>query len=353
MVDHLAAPFQDILSREWTRKKKPYGFDRAYGRVRALPRDDPERIFYDKGFETWLAFFLAQNSSKHHRGQAAECEAVSKVGQLTTELQEKVADKVRETEVHASILGAKNLLLKPPRRGGGSGVVENSSDERRITSPSNQMHLSPTTGLPPLQQIQTSTNTGSHRVAATEASAQSTTLMQDSNQTATTASPRQQTVSDPPSSGLITVFPPYTCGAIRKHGDRAAITMAFPYTFGMVCMSLRILPNKIQHFAKELFGVHVEIENGFRVVILENGVTLVPEQTLIQGAQDGSIDVLLGSDVREGVSASPARKEEIQQASLSTRCVTMIITSDPGEDGILNINIGEPEAYHIKNKLFS
>ena len=130
--------------------------------------------------------------------------------------------------------------------------------------------------------------------------------------------------------------------------------MVFPYSLGVVClMSLAILSNKVAYLAMELFGVHVEIDGGFQYVVLENGVRLLPRPALVkQGGRDEAIARLLGFEISKAIKLSPTRKEEMNQAILVTRCVTMEITSNPMDDGVLNLNLGQDEGYYVKETLF-
>ena len=173
--------------------------------------------------------------------------------------------------------------------------------------------------------------------------------------TETSRSSEQETVSSPLTSRLPTIFPQYTCGVIRRTGDRASITMAFPYRLGVGClMSLSILSNKVEYLAMKLFGVHIETEDGFRYVVFQkDGVRLLPRPYLaVQGACDETISMLLGPEVSYAISVSPVRKEEIKQAILATRCVTMEITSNSQDDCVLNLNLGQDEGYKIRKTLF-
>jgi len=151
-------------------------------------------------------------------------------------------------------------------------------------------------------------------------------------------------------------FPQYMCSAIRKSGDRAAVTMVFPYFPGgtVVClMSLAILASKVEYLAMELFGVHLETEDGFRCVVLENGGRLVPGQDMIlQGARDEAILKLFGLEASRGIAASPAREEEVRQAILATRCVTMRVSSNPNDDVMVSLNLGLEEGFRIKETLY-
>lgn len=174
--------------------------------------------------------------------------------------------------------------------------------------------------------------------------------------TATSKFPNQETVSDPSIKRIACVYPQYLCGAIRKTGSTAAVTMVFPSYFpgGKVAclMSLAIVANKVQHIAMELFGTHLETEDGFRYIIQENGGRLFPQEVVLQGAQDRAIAKLLGPETSYAIAVSPVRKEEVRQEIHATRCVTLQITSNCHEDAILSLNLGLEEGFQLKEKLY-
>jgi len=185
----------------------------------------------------------------------------------------------------------------------------------------------------------------------------------------------QQTISSPIIERIATIFPEYMCGAIKRvRDDRAAVTMSFPYLYTVISpvaslmglnirenkvahiaclMSLNIRENKIAHIAKELFGAHVEIEDGLRCIVLGHGVRCVPrEEISLQGADTGAIGKLLGPDISSAIAKSPTRKEEVRQAIFATRCVTMQIARNPNEGAILNLNLELEGGFKAKEKLF-
>lgn len=168
---------------------------------------------------------------------------------------------------------------------------------------------------------------------------------------------RTQTVSNPKAKLLATKFPQYFCGAVRKCGDTAVVTMAFPSQLSnskIDCLlSLSILPNKIQHFAKELFGINVETEGDFRYIIQNNGGRTLLIEVVLLGAQDkAAIMALLGSEASDGIGMSPQRKEEVRQGLLATDCVTLRITGNTHDDGILNLNLGIEKGFELRDALF-
>lgn len=187
---------------------------------------------------------------------------------------------------------------------------------------------------------------------------QSTTLSTVANgESGSTAreTPGFQTVSNPPARYLPALFRPYMVSAIRRNGDRAHIEMSFPYSFGlgMVCMSLAILPSKVEFLALKLFGTQVDSEGEFRYIEQANGTKLlIKNEVVAQGAQEEGIVGLLSPVFCQMLEVSPARKAEINQGIINTRFVNMQIPGDLSQDGILTINIGEGEAYQVKDILF-
>ncbi|KIW35801.1 uncharacterized protein PV06_11857 [Exophiala oligosperma] len=121
----------------------------------------------------------------------------------------------------------------------------------------------------------------------------------------------------------------------------------------MVCMSLAILASKVEFLALKLFGTQVDSEGDFRYIEQANGTKLlIKNEVVAQGAQDAGIVEILGPTLGQMLEVSPARKEERNQGILNTRFVTMHIPGNVNQDGILNINLGEAEAYQVKDMLF-
>lgn len=164
--------------------------------------------------------------------------------------------------------------------------------------------------------------------------------------------PETDTVSNPPARSLPDLFPPHMCSAIKKIGDQAAIEMVFPYSLGMLCMSLRILSNKIENLAMVLFGIHVETEDGLRYLLF-NGRRVYGPELSFQGSSAQGMQEVLGKEVSEFIKVSPARKKELDHRIRLTKWVTMQMSNRPEDDGILNISMGLNEGYQIKERLWN
>jgi len=132
--------------------------------------------------------------------------------------------------------------------------------------------------------------------------------------------------------------------------------MAFPYVGKVDClMSLAIKETKVEHIAMALFNVHVEVESAVhaRQVVMQDGVRLMPNPEItLQGVQSEGIKKLLGPDIYDAIKASRVCQEELQQGTRATRCVSMIIPSNPSVGAVINLNLGLKEGSLVKNKLY-
>lgn len=169
------------------------------------------------------------------------------------------------------------------------------------------------------------------------------------------ASSDQQILSNPDIERIAHVFPPYLCSSITKTGGTASMSMAhswFPNEQFTCLVSLNILPSKIQHIAMALFGIHLDSDENIWYIIQENGGRISFEKAKLEGAQDMVVKKLLGSQVHHAIVSSPMRKEELRQAILATRCVTLQISGRSFDDGFLNLELDIEGWFQIKDLLF-
>lgn len=76
-------------------------------------------------------------------------------------------------------------------------------------------------------------------------------------------------------------------------------------------MSLETTSNKVEYFAKQLFGAHIESKNENRYYILPFGLRITPFHTIIlQGCKQEAILENFGDDISKAIKASPTYKEE-------------------------------------------
>ncbi|KAF2812796.1 uncharacterized protein BDZ99DRAFT_381295 [Mytilinidion resinicola] len=350
MADHLQVTIRDStalfsghLTSEWTRTKEraPSGLREAYKEALSAPPSTSPRIFLDAGISAWLAYFLATTGHGHHyKGQLADLTTIKAFESLSTADKEKVATQLVKTSVHHTITPVISKIQPGPPQKRRTGLMPTTMQ------PSSQTHS--------LEgNLQTSSDTSRENTAEPQYTPISLPI---ESLTATSTSSVQQSVSDPATSRIAHVFPQYMCGAIRKKGgDTATITIVFPRSPNgdVSCyMCLGIMANKIQYIAMELFGTHLETDGRLWNIFQENGGRVIPHTVDIQDAQEKGTTKLLGAETCHAIAMSPIRKEEVKQGILDTACVTLRITSNCHDDGILSLNLGLEEGFRLKEMLF-
>ncbi len=357
-VQRLISILTREFTTEWVRTNAPHGMWKALKNVPSLESGHIQKTLLGVGFKAWLSHFLAgQRKETHYKGHADDTWALNTLQTLNPELLREVAGAIERTQVHPTVL---NAISKLKEQRGVSGkyagrlcrttpdkfsVIQASVMDAQNTS---EFQFSSTAVVQDLEPHQPSIPpVVNNNTLTTGTNAESTSTLREISDF--------QTVSNPPARYLPTLFRPYMVSAVRKSGERAHIEMLFPYSYslGMVCMSLAILASKVEFLALKLFGTQVDSEGDFRYIEQANGTKLlIKNEVVAQGAQDAGIVEILGPTLGQMLEVSPARKEERNQGILNTRFVTMQIPGNVNQDGILNINLGEAEAYQVKDMLF-
>jgi hypothetical protein len=160
----------------------------------------------------------------------------------------------------------------------------------------------------------------------------------------------------PATRRITSVFPPYLCGAIRKQGDRADITINFPSKLSetsLNCvMSLYISASKVQYIVMALFGQNLETIGTSRYIMHGNGARSRPDSVLMGGAKKEAIDQLLGPRIGRAIEKCPWRQEEIRLAVFDTDCVSVRLVSDSAEDVLMSITMDLNQGFVLSEALF-
>jgi hypothetical protein len=136
--------------------------------------------------------------------------------------------------------------------------------------------------------------------------------------------------------------------------------MTFPASFEheqtvMCFMIIGIQASKVERVAMELFGVHVDTDNGVRCLVHSSGAVSLaaPGQYIpLQGAPPDSVRKILGQAIDGAISETPQRQREVERGIHATRCVSLRIPENPNDDAILNLNLGLIQGFQMKDMLF-
>lgn len=357
--------FQCHLLSEWTRTKTPYGLSEALESAQHDLSQEPKEtaaIFLKCGFQAWLAYFLAtQYQGHHYKGQRETLNTITAFDQLPCEDRTIVAAAVNSIESHETVRDAIAKLTQSRKRR--RTLVPHSLDSRpNLASGLTSIEdpALPTTARMPA--LQDAAETSFYTNGAITTSTASATLETSPPSGAIAASglpDQEQTCRDASYHGIMDIFLPYICTAIKpKEGGRADVTMAFPsathYGLKPHCLiSLVIKASEVAHIAMQLFGVHIGSGDGMRYFVLPNGGRLLASNGFqFQGSLSSHIDGLLGPNINKAITESPVREEELAQGIVATRCVTMSFISDPQADGILNLSLGLNAGLEMRSKLY-
>jgi len=347
--------FAEYLTSEWKFERTPKGIPGLFEEAQS-GRDKSAQIFLQVSCKAWVAYFLAKKRSRggqNYEGKLADQSTLSAFQQLSSEEQRKIATSLANTKAHSTVPSwvenSEELSTKTKRRRLDYTVSlcmtpstiqpANQTQDRLAATPlDNGSELEPTTTLLPRSAVESLPNDMPGGIAETSDASY------------------QESVRNPSSKRLSLILSQYLCGAVVKNGDTAAITIAFPshLSHGKVhcVMTLVILPNKVQHLAMVLFGIHIETEGNLRYILQPNGSRMLPGDVTLERAQRQAISDWLGTWVNRATTSSPVRKEEDREGILTTSSVTMQITSGCHDYAYLNIRMGLDEGFRTKEQLF-
>ncbi|KAK7214107.1 hypothetical protein V2G26_021285 [Clonostachys chloroleuca] len=161
------------------------------------------------------------------------------------------------------------------------------------------------------------------------------------------------------------LFPRDLSYAIKRNPDPrsdhdlvAAISMTFAdalYMNKLDCyMALEITTDKVQHMARELFGIRLETVAGLRYVYLPGSASKILPNPMftLQGCGCNIIHSTFGSEVSNAIMASPKYQDDMRHARDATDAVSMMVSLSADEGATLSVHLGLWEGTEIKKKLY-
>ncbi|KUI52504.1 hypothetical protein VP1G_10385 [Cytospora mali] len=120
-------------------------------------------------------------------------------------------------------------------------------------------------------------------------------------------------------------------------------------------LRLEVTNNKVEHIAKELFGTHIEIEDGLRYIYLHGTTKVVPNRSLdLKGCRAAAIRELLGGQVAEAVFATDMYLREVKEGrNYSTDCVSMTVSRAALDSAEICILLPSKETTLLRARLYA
>ncbi|KAL6405581.1 putative serine threonine protein kinase [Ilyonectria robusta] len=313
----------DVLLQQVNRyKRAPGSWQESWEALQQAHESSTAKIFANQGFHAWFAYFLTKNGADiqfRFRGKAA-CNRV--IARLDTE---------------------------PPNFG------DRTASENSRPAPSSANPISPTATPTSARAPPPSLDDSTPEQVLVHSSVSSSNHLAEDGLVFVNGSLEMTT----------RLFPrEFSDGIMRNPHPRdestlvAAMSMTFPnapYTDTLGCqVALEITEDKVQHLARELFGVRLEIRAGLRYLCVPGGSAKVlpnPNFTL-QGCRCDAILPTFGPEMSKAIQASPKFQEEAKQWRDCTDCVSMVISHMATERAIMYLSLGLWEGTQIKERLY-
>ncbi|KAK3369545.1 hypothetical protein B0T24DRAFT_361853 [Lasiosphaeria ovina] len=330
------------LTEEPATNKAPARLDKTFEDFSKL--DHISHAFLNGGFLAWYAYYVATQRSEVIKDSASR---------LSPSLLQHVVTEVSKITPNNSVRKRVDCILYNSHRGSkrsellasnGIGMPSplSPSSEPNSRPPKRTHHdyaqhdsTSPVLDAHDMAQVDDPSNTipyGGAGQQNTVAARIADSVCWDEALELTTFEhdPRYEYVW-PNAANLPFVFPHYMCTAIVKRAGKASIMASFPSDPASCRLVFDISATEVQHVAKELFGIHIQVVNGRRRLLYENGPTVkINRSVTLAGTAGASIDNLYGQMVGDAFRHSPRRMEEISMGELLSKCLEMVVwgTSD-------------------------
>lgn len=149
------------------------------------------------------------------------------------------------------------------------------------------------------------------------------------------------------------LFPAYLAGAIKRYPNpsdagafTAGVSISLPRDVWSGCLiKFEVISSKVGYIARELFGAHLEMDDGCHYFYLSGGSRVLPDPRLI--LRDCRMDVLpslFGSTITDAIMATEEYQNDLKEGRDCTKCITMTVfrTAVQGADiyAMVDLNHG-------------
>ncbi|KAI1158986.1 hypothetical protein F5B18DRAFT_638747 [Nemania serpens] len=118
-------------------------------------------------------------------------------------------------------------------------------------------------------------------------------------------------------------------------------------------ITLDIHSRNIERFAERLFGVQLETDSGLRYIIRGNTQILPSPKAMIQGCKLDVIPLFFGPLLDQAVRESPIYAKDRMELSEYTRAVSMLVSHDANDVGVLVVHTNPCMCVKIWDMLYT
>lgn len=341
------------------RQKLPRAFATALQSITEARTETTERIFFEYGGPSgWAAYSLMKrsvDSTGHVSGRGKRQRLVQRLESSTVESRQTLAKELAAAITPEERVRIEGVLVSTDacrsRSDGRQSSMESSpSIGNRAEAINDRTASIPPTpnrpsAAPPIR------DSAKHREVPPTLSI---------TDLAYGFSDNQHVLADASVSECMQLFPIYLAGAIRRDTRMdntfvAAVAMTLPYRQWTGClMRLEVISSKINHIAWELFGAHLEVDEGCRYIYLPGGSKAAPGPRLIlRGCRLSALRQFFGTQVAEAVLATRICQRDIKEGRDQTSCISMIVTSDLDGSAEIYIQLRLKEGALLRQRLYA
>lgn len=119
-------------------------------------------------------------------------------------------------------------------------------------------------------------------------------------------------------------------------------------------MTVEVTSSKIDHIARELFGAHLEAEDGFRYLYLSGGAMATPGPRLfLKGCRLDVLRPFFGGHVADAIRATQACQRDIEEGRDYTSCVSMAINHAADLPAQVSATLRLKEGALLRDRLYA
>ncbi|KAI1416933.1 hypothetical protein F5Y13DRAFT_102191 [Hypoxylon sp. FL1857] len=316
-ADQVAKALEAILSKEWDPTKAPPSFDVALNGVREADTTQLRELLSATP-HVWFAYLLAVTHD-------SEFEAT--VANLTLPEIRHVTAKITPIVPHNSILQLyQHLFVSSKRARTRCRTVDQMQSAQDYLQPRKRLRASPCDRPRELSSPRLCTNTS---LAHTSPSDHETNQNNNDNNNSDHNNKSNNWRHGPKALYLPGVFPNYLCKTIVKDGYSAAVSAYFAPVPNECYLALRLSATQIPYIAQELFGIHIDVQENRRYLLVDPGVQIkIGGAISFFGASISSIMKLFGTTVNQSLRTSSKFIEEMNLGEDRTNCLSMRVEGD-------------------------
>lgn len=351
------------------RHKFPQACAKALQRMKQADTNTTGRIFLDHGgVPAWGAYMLTKRRAEcqsHVSGKGERQRLLARLERLPVEARQAAAvqlaaaiepDKARIE--HLIQTACENAKRAPRRRRGQAEEAHESADSDSGLQDLQECRDTPTP--PRLPSPLPSSNEPLHQVARSQHENISRQPMSQPprQDDLPLSSDDQHIFVNASIAACNRLFPGYFARSIKRNtkpnsASVAAISMTFPADDNWKAfLSIKVMPNKVEYIAWELFGVRLENEAGFRYACI-GAAQVVPTPSLgLQCCRVGVIPLLFGEELANAIRANPVYQQERLREDDCTTCVGMVVPVAADECAKICVSLHLREGTKLKEMMF-